>query len=124
MTKMKRWMRGQSTAEYAIVIALVLGALIGMQTYVRRSLNGRIADASNTRFPADANFDRTQFEPYYANSNSTTTSGVQTPQAVQVRGTAGQASAVTGTFVSTTDRTCANGQPCQSESGRANWDGF
>lgn len=112
MSNTKRWMRGQSTAEYAIVIALVLGALIGMQTYVRRSLNGRIADASDTRFPAPgsggaefAGFNRAQFEPYYANSNSSTTSSVRTPQAVAVRGAAGQASAVTGTFLSTTDRT-------------------
>jgi hypothetical protein len=36
--------KGQSTAEYAIVIALVVGALIGMQKYVKRGLQGSIKD--------------------------------------------------------------------------------
>jgi hypothetical protein len=37
--------KGQSTAEYAIVIALVIGALLGMQKYVKRGLQGRVKDA-------------------------------------------------------------------------------
>ena len=120
MMKTKRWIRGQSTAEYAIVIALVLGALIGMQTYVRRAMNGRIADASDTRFPQDANFGRRQFEPYYANSNTGTTSHVDTgANGIRVRGAAGTASAVTGTFTSTTVRTGGS-----SESGRTDWSNF
>ncbi len=36
--------KAQSTAEYAILIAIVVGALVGMQIYVRRGLQGRIAD--------------------------------------------------------------------------------
>ncbi len=34
--------KAQSTAEYAIVIALVIGAVMAMQVYVRRGLQGRM----------------------------------------------------------------------------------
>jgi hypothetical protein len=36
--------KGQSTAEYAIVIALIIGAVIATQNYVKRGLQGRIKD--------------------------------------------------------------------------------
>ncbi len=38
---------GQSTLEYAILIAVVVGGLIGMQTYVKRGLQGRLRDAAD-----------------------------------------------------------------------------
>lgn len=38
--------KAQNTAEYAILIALVVGAAIGMQTYVKRGLQGRVKDSS------------------------------------------------------------------------------
>ena len=125
---MNRSRRGQSTAEYAIVIAVVLGAIVGMQTYVKRAINARIADATDTRMPdkahlpgtavagvggdvpaAFAPFTRQQFEPYYAESNSLTTSTIRTssatnPKALHVAGAEGTASAVTGTVTSTTSR--------------------
>ena len=47
--------RAQSTLEYAILIAVVVGALIGMQTYVKRGLQGRLKAATD-----DVG---TQFEP-------------------------------------------------------------
>jgi Flp pilus assembly pilin Flp len=39
--------KGQNTAEYAILIGLVVAAVIAMQTYVKRGLQGRMHDASN-----------------------------------------------------------------------------
>jgi len=39
--------RAQSTLEYAILIAVVVGALIGMQTYVKRGLQGRLRAATD-----------------------------------------------------------------------------
>lgn len=70
--------RAQTTAEYAILIAIVVGALVGMQIYVRRGLQGRIrnvidqgADLSvsevggSTGYTAAVNFTGEQFEPYY-----------------------------------------------------------
>lgn len=41
--------KAQSTAEYAIIIAIVVGAAVAMQVYVKRGLQGRIA-ASTDRF--------------------------------------------------------------------------
>ncbi len=50
---------GQSTAEYAIVIALVVGALVVMQVYVKRGIQGRFKDTTDQYVEglgADANW--------------------------------------------------------------------
>lgn len=39
--------KAQTTAEYAILIALVVGAAMAMQLYVKRGLQGRVHDAVN-----------------------------------------------------------------------------
>ncbi len=39
--------KGQNTAEYAILIALVIAAAIGVQTYVKRGWQGRVKDESD-----------------------------------------------------------------------------
>jgi hypothetical protein len=39
--------KGQNTAEYAILIALVIAAAVAMQTYVKRGMQGRVHDASD-----------------------------------------------------------------------------
>ena len=36
----------QSVAEYAILLALAVSIFVGMQTYVKRGLQGRLRDAS------------------------------------------------------------------------------
>jgi Flp pilus assembly pilin Flp len=38
---------GQSTAEYAVLLAVMAAALIAMQVYVKRSLQGRIRNLSD-----------------------------------------------------------------------------
>jgi len=40
--------RAQSTAEYVVVLGLMVGVVIAMQTYVKRSLQGRIRDVTDT----------------------------------------------------------------------------
>ena len=73
--------KGQSTAEYAIVLGLVIAAVIGMQTYVRRGLQGRIRDAvDHVSAEADVGgtmltFSGEQYTPYYQRSEFTTTRG-------------------------------------------------
>jgi len=37
--------KGQNIAEYSILIALVIAAAVAMQTYIRRGVQGRMADA-------------------------------------------------------------------------------
>jgi len=84
MLRLLRSKKAQNTAEYAILIALVIGVFSAMQIYVRRGLNARIkggsdmlprtvlgqsqaaGDIFDTNFlgdPADAGY--TQYEPYY-----------------------------------------------------------
>jgi hypothetical protein len=64
---MKKHRKGQSTAEYAILIALVIGAAVAMQTYVKRSLQGGI------KFSVDKVKKYTsQYEPYYLKSSYNT----------------------------------------------------
>lgn len=39
--------RAQSTLEYAMVIACLAAALIGMQIYIKRSIQGKLRDAAD-----------------------------------------------------------------------------
>lgn len=59
----------QNTAEFAAIMAIVIGAAIAMQTYVRRGYQEgvRYAVAKMARPTA-----MTQYEPYYLESNFTT----------------------------------------------------
>ena len=71
--------RGQSTAEYAILIGVVIGALVAMQTYVKRGQQGRLkavvdfytAGNEGTTDGAGVSITRTlgQYEPYYQESS-------------------------------------------------------
>jgi hypothetical protein len=74
---MRRWMQrhGQSTAEYAVLISIVLAAAIGMQTFVKRGLQARSKKAMDTLTGVakasgeglDITLKTTsQYEPYYA----------------------------------------------------------
>ncbi len=44
---LKRHGRGQSTAEYAVLFAIVIGAAIAMQSYVKGRLQGAIAGTAD-----------------------------------------------------------------------------
>jgi hypothetical protein len=59
--------KGQSTAEYAIVIGLVIAAAVAMQIYVKRGIQGKVRDAVDTTLAAK------QYEPYYLESDLTNT---------------------------------------------------
>jgi hypothetical protein len=57
MLRRLRNRKAQNTAEYAILIALVIAAAIGMQTYVKRGVQARVKDSANdfTAVSNDAN---------------------------------------------------------------------
>lgn len=67
--------RGQSTAEYAIVVSVVIAAVVGMQLYTKRGMQAKVKDVSDsfaaTNDLADpdtallAGESRAQYEPYY-----------------------------------------------------------
>jgi Flp pilus assembly pilin Flp len=64
--------RGQNTAEYAIVIALIIGAVIAMQIYVKRGLQGRMKDATDYVATQTTELGTTkQYEPYYSEQSMT-----------------------------------------------------
>ena len=57
--------RGQSTLEYAVLIAVVIGALISMQIYLKRGTQGKLRSAGDQIGE--------QFDPYGTLYNFTTT---------------------------------------------------
>lgn len=64
--------KGQNTAEYAILIALVIGAAIAMQTYVKRGIQGRVKDEVVDMATQTSELGTTkQYEPYYLDSSFT-----------------------------------------------------
>ena len=67
--------KAQNTAEYALLIALVVAGVIAMQTYAQRSLQGRVRDAADfmtqDRTLAAHGFTLNQYEPYYLQSSYT-----------------------------------------------------
>jgi len=66
--------RAQNTAEYAILISLVVAGIIAMQTYAQRALQARVRDASLYLANQTSNLGNTiQYEPYYLESQYTVT---------------------------------------------------
>ncbi len=64
---------GQNTAEYALLIALVVAGVIAMQTYTQRSLQAKMRNAGmvlshNAKIPGFEANPTEQYEPYYQDS--------------------------------------------------------
>jgi len=60
--------KAQNTAEYAILISLVVAGVIAMQTYAQRALQGKVRDASGYLTSSGAAVlteETKQYEPYY-----------------------------------------------------------
>jgi uncharacterized protein (UPF0333 family) len=84
--------KGQNVLEYSILIALVVGAAIAMQTYVKRGLQGRVKNAVDHVGQGQdvagqvLTFTGDQYEPYYAESHTNTDSNSQVNQVIAVNG--------------------------------------
>ncbi len=73
LLKIRKLKKAQSTAEYSILFALVVAAALGMQTYMKRSVQAKMHDAgvALTSVSADITGDGVilgttrQYEPYY-----------------------------------------------------------
>ncbi len=62
--------KGQNTAEYALLIALVVAGIIAMQQYAQRALQARVRDASvYMKTQTNTIGVSVQYEPYYQQSN-------------------------------------------------------
>ena len=65
--------KGQNTAEYALLISLVVAAIIAMQTYAQRTIQARIRDASaHLTSETSALGNSVQYEPYYLETSYAT----------------------------------------------------
>jgi len=84
--------KGQNIAEYSILIALVIAAAVGMQIYVKRGMQGRMADAvdhapdTDTVAGTPITFSTKQYEPYYAESSGVVASDRSHDEAITERG--------------------------------------
>jgi hypothetical protein len=70
--------KAQSTAEYVIVLGLIVAAVMAMQTYVKRGFQGRIKEAVDFTDQGGqnanvVNFTTGQYEPYYLSSKFNST---------------------------------------------------
>jgi len=62
--------KAQNTAEYAILISLVVAGIIAMQTYAQRALQGRVRGAAQYLQCQTTELGNTlQYEPYYVDTN-------------------------------------------------------
>jgi hypothetical protein len=66
--------KAQNTAEYAILISLVVAGIIAMQTFAQRALQARVRDAGQfLKTQAQSLGTSVQYEPYYLTTNYTVT---------------------------------------------------
>ena len=62
--------KAQNTAEYAILIALVVGGVVAMQVWGQRALQARVHDAGTFMVKETNGIGTTlQYEPYYKNED-------------------------------------------------------
>ena len=47
MFKFLRKIKGQSTLEYAVLIIIIIGALLSIQVYIKRGVQGRLKQATD-----------------------------------------------------------------------------
>jgi len=70
--KLIRNKKAQQTAEYALMISLVVAAVIAMQTYAQRSIQAKVkgvADYMTSDAPGGLGAADQQYEPYYLQSD-------------------------------------------------------
>ena len=64
--------RGQSTLEYAVLIVVIIAALIAMQVYLKRGLQGRVRQSSDQIGE--------QYSPGYTESSQVTNASAHTTE--------------------------------------------
>jgi Flp pilus assembly pilin Flp len=88
MLRILRNKRAQTTAEYAILIGLVVAALLAMQTYVKRGLNAKMKDGTDAYTAlAVGEGATTQYEPYYLNQTTISNSSQDVDENMYTNGT-------------------------------------
>ncbi len=103
--------RGQSTIEYAVMAAVVVGALLLMQVYMQRGVAGKLRTATDQigdQFHPvhyTANFgthsNGTRLETATPQGATTSTIGGETPEVQERRGSGGEGTTGTETLTDT-----------------------
>ena len=73
--KLRKSRKAQSTAEYAIMLGLVIAAVVAMQIYVQRTIKGKVFDAAaylTNAGSTELGQKTSQYEPDYVSSDYTT----------------------------------------------------
>lgn len=110
--------RGQSFIEYTVVIACIIAALVAMQHYVKRALQGRLRSAADQIGE--------QYEPgkmaggFTATVTREVTSEVKTHQPLTIEGRDGYGT--TTTEIVTKDETTRQGTETVAEFGPSLWE--
>lgn len=73
MSKMPRRIAGQTATEYAVLAAVLIGALLAMQIYLKRGLSGHLRSAADSIGEQYAPTQTTQQMTTTLTSNTTTT---------------------------------------------------
>ncbi len=76
--------RGQSTIEYAILIVIIIGALLTIQVYIKRGIQGRLkssADDIGDQY-SDGNMNEIKTTSRYSNTDESFTAGVSSSNLV------------------------------------------
>ena len=91
LRKLLKNKKAQQTAEYALLISLVVAAVIAMQTYAQRTIQARIRDASSYLTTQTSALGRTnQYEPYYLETDyDVVTDNTKTEMQTNRAGTSG-----------------------------------
>lgn len=79
MLKFLRKRKAQSTLEYAVLIIIVIGALLSIQTYIKRGVQGRLRQASDDIGDqySSGNMNMTRKTTFHSRTNETYSKGVQ-----------------------------------------------
>lgn len=74
---MRKWLKknGQSTLEYAVLIVVIIAALVAMQVYLKRGIQGRVRESADQI--------GSQFSPGITTSNMTTSTGGTTTESLE-----------------------------------------
>lgn len=92
--------RGQSTLEYAVIIAVVVAGLIAMQVYMKRGVQGKLRQASDDIGE--------QFSPGYTTSSRTTSTTGNTVESTAQVNVGGETMSQTKTTSSQTQTHSGN----------------
>ncbi|MCM8782804.1 MAG: hypothetical protein NC909_00180 [Candidatus Omnitrophica bacterium] len=85
--KILNYKRAQTLTEYAILLGIIATAIIAMQVYVKRGLQGRVKDGTDYLGQQTMAIGSTgQYEPYYIEQDFTTGRSSQQTETLETGG--------------------------------------